>query len=171
MEYTVHQLAQLAGVSTRTLRWYDRIGLLQPTRVGANGYRFYGGPEVDRLQQILFYRALGVSLERIGRILDDPSFDRLTALYGHLTALQAEQARIGGLIETVQQTIAMQERKTMMSDEEKFAAFKRETLKENQARYGAEAREKYGDQAVEKADEKIMGLSREDYAQWNKLED
>ena len=59
MEYTIQKLAELAGVTTRTLRWYHRIGLLTPSRIGENGYRYYGGAEVDRLQQILFYRALG----------------------------------------------------------------------------------------------------------------
>ena len=70
MEYTIQKLAELAGVTTRTLRWYHRIGLLTPSRIGENGYRYYGGAEVDRLQQILFYRALGVELARIGAILD-----------------------------------------------------------------------------------------------------
>ena len=64
MEYTIQKLAELAGVTTRTLRWYHRIGLLTPSRIGENGYRYYGGAEVDRLQQILFYRALGVELAR-----------------------------------------------------------------------------------------------------------
>ena len=54
MEYTIQKLAELAGVTTRTLRWYHRIGLLTPSRIGENGYRYYGGAEVDRLQQILF---------------------------------------------------------------------------------------------------------------------
>ncbi len=80
MEYTIQKLAELAGVTTRALRWYDQIGLLKPGRIGENGYRYYGGAEVDRLQDILYYRALGVELARIGAILDDPSFDRLDAL-------------------------------------------------------------------------------------------
>ena len=66
-EYTVKALAQLAGVSSRTLRYYDRIGLLHPARTSGSGYRLYGAAEVDRLQQILFYRALGLELEHIRR--------------------------------------------------------------------------------------------------------
>ena len=65
MEYTVQALAELSGVTPRTLRWYDRIGLLKPGRVGENGYRYYGPAQVDRLQDILYYRALGVPLEQI----------------------------------------------------------------------------------------------------------
>lgn len=55
MEYTVKGIAELAGVSPRTLRWYDKTGLLKPTRVNEAGYRFYGAAAVDRLQQILFF--------------------------------------------------------------------------------------------------------------------
>ena len=75
MEYTIQQLSNLAGVSARTLRWYDKLGLLPPLRIGDNGYRIYGPKEVDRLQLILFYRAMGMELRRIGEMLDDPDFD------------------------------------------------------------------------------------------------
>ena len=60
MEYTILKLAKLSGVSTRALRYYDEIGLLKPGRMEASGYRVYGEKEVDLLQQILFYRALGL---------------------------------------------------------------------------------------------------------------
>ncbi len=65
MEYSIHELSHLSGVTTRTLRWYDQIGLLKPSRVAESGYRYYGPAEVDRLQDILYYRALGVELARI----------------------------------------------------------------------------------------------------------
>ncbi len=58
MEYTIQKLGKMAGISTRTLRYYDEIGLLKPARVSSSGYRIYGKTEIDRLQQILFYRAL-----------------------------------------------------------------------------------------------------------------
>ena len=70
MEYTVQALAELSGVTPRTLRWYDRIGLLKPGRVGENGYRYYGPAQVDRLQDILYYRALGVPLEQIPELAE-----------------------------------------------------------------------------------------------------
>ena len=72
MEYSIHELSRLSGVSTRTLRWYDEIGLLKPSRVAASGYRYYGPAQVDRLQDILFYRALGVELARIRECLNAP---------------------------------------------------------------------------------------------------
>ncbi|KHF34438.1 HTH-type transcriptional activator mta [Paenibacillus sp. P1XP2] len=76
MEYTIQKLGRLAGISTRTLRYYDEIGILKPARINSSGYRIYGGDEVNRLQQILFYRELGFQLEDIKAIMDSPSFDR-----------------------------------------------------------------------------------------------
>ena len=105
MEYTIQQLSNLAGVSTRTLRWYDEVGLLPPLRVGENGYRIYGPEEVDRLQLILFYRAMGMELRRIGEILDAPNFDRLAALRSHLSELEKQEAKITLMIESVKETI------------------------------------------------------------------
>ena len=72
MEYTVNRLAQISGVSKRTLRYYDEIGLLRPERVNPNGYRIYGQMQVDLLQQILFYRELGLPLEEIREIIKIP---------------------------------------------------------------------------------------------------
>ena len=73
MEYTVQGLGQLAGISARTLRYYDEIGILKPARMNSSGYRIYGQKEVDRLQQILFYRELGMSLDNIKEIITSPS--------------------------------------------------------------------------------------------------
>jgi DNA-binding transcriptional MerR regulator len=87
MEYTINKLAQIAGVSKRTLRYYEEMGLLTPSRVSSNGYRIYGQREVDLLQQILFYRELGVSLDEIKTIVCTKNFDGRAALENHLTAL------------------------------------------------------------------------------------
>lgn len=166
MEYAIRELAALAGVSIRTLRWYDRIGLLRPSRIGDNGYRYYDGEAVDRLQMILFYRAIGMELRQIRMILDDPGFDRMAALRGHLAALEAEQARLRGLIHAVRRAMNAEERNEIMTDNEKFEAFKREAVAENEARYGAEARSRYGDRAVEDGQKKILGLTASEYADW-----
>ena len=72
MEYTVHQLAQLAGVTVRTLHHYDQIGILRPQKRQENGYRLYGEDEVDILQQILLYREIGFTLQQIKEIMNDP---------------------------------------------------------------------------------------------------
>ncbi|HBH0785723.1 MAG: MerR family transcriptional regulator, partial [Clostridioides difficile] len=83
MEYTVQKLSKLAGISTRTLRYYDEIGLLKPLKINSSGYRIYGQNEVNKLQQILFYRELGINLENIKNIINSPNFDSLSALKEH----------------------------------------------------------------------------------------
>ena len=169
MEYSIQQLSRLSGVTTRALRWYDKIGLLKPSGRTQGGYRCYGPAEVDRLQDILYYRALGVELARIRECLDDPSFDRLAVLRGHLTALEAERDRLQGLIISVKETILTQERKEIMSDEKKFEAFKRQFVEEKERLYGAESRKKYGDAEVDASNARVMGLTLEQYQEYERL--
>ena len=161
MEYTIRELADLSGVTTRTLRWYDQIGLLKPGRVADNGYRYYGAAQVDRLQDILYYRALGVELAQIKACLDDPSFDRLAALRGHLTALEQEQARLEALIRSVRKTISAQERKELMNDQEKFEALKQRAVAWHEETYGREAREKYGDRELNRLLKRDTGIAHQ----------
>ena len=169
MEYSIQDLSRLSGVTTRTLRWYDQIGLLKPSRVAESGYRYYGRAEVDRLQDILYYRALGVELARIKDCLDDPSFDRLAVLRNHLTALEAEQERLEQLIRSVKDTIGAEERNEIMSDEQKFEAFKQRAVVHNEEVYGAEIRAKYGEQEVDEANAAVMNLTQAQYQEWTEL--
>ena len=169
MEYSIQELSRLSGVTTRTLRWYDQIGLLKPSRVAESGYRYYGSYEVDRLQDILFYRALGVELARIKECLDDPSFNRLAALQSHLTALEAKRSRLDALIQSVRDTIRCEERNDIMSDERKFEALKQQILTQHEQVYGKEAREKYGDDMVDAAQGAIRDLTVEQYQEWTKM--
>ncbi|RHR10087.1 MerR family transcriptional regulator [Pseudoflavonifractor sp. AF19-9AC] len=169
MEYSIQELSRLSGVTTRALRWYDQIGLLKPSRVAESGYRYYGRAEVDRLQDILYYRALGVELARIKECLDDPSFDRLAALRSHLTALEAERERLEKLIRSVKDTIGAEERNEIMRDEQKFEAFKKRAVEHNEETYGAEIRAKYGDQEVDEANAAVMNLTQEQHQEWTNL--
>ncbi|MBQ8648094.1 MAG: MerR family transcriptional regulator [Oscillospiraceae bacterium] len=169
MDYTITELAQLAGVSARTLRYYDQIGLLRPVARTGGSYRLYGPAEVDRLQQILFYKARGLELDTIARLLDDPDFDGLAAMQEHLTALQQRQERLAGLIRTVQDTIHAMKGEREMSDAEKFLAFKQGLVTANEAEYGAEARQNYGDAAVDAANARLLGMSREQYEAFQAL--
>lgn len=169
MEYSIQKLSRLSGVTTRTLRWYDEIGLLKPSRVAESGYRYYGSAEVDRLQDILYYRALGVELAQIKACLDDPSFDRLAALREHLSALEAERARLTKLIRSVKATIGAEERNEIMNDEQKFEAFKERAVTHNEETYGAEIRSRYGDAAMDEANAAVMHLTREQYQVWTEL--
>lgn len=103
--YTVKQLSDLARVSVRTLHHYDEIGLLRPARVGENGYRYYERPQWLRLQQILLYREMGLSLEDIGAALDRKDFDLTAALKAHRARLEAERERYRGLIGVIDATL------------------------------------------------------------------
>ena len=169
MEYSIQELSRLSGVTTRTLRWYDQIGLLKPSRVAESGYRYYGRAEVDRLQDILYYRALGVELARIKECLDDLSFDRLAALRNHLAALEAERERLEQLIRSVKDTIGAEERNEIMNDEQKFEAFKQQAVSHNEKAYGAEIRAKYGEQEVDEANAAVMNLTQAQYQEWTEL--
>ncbi len=140
MNYTVSQLAALAGVSVRTLHHYDEIGLLRPSRVGANGYRFYNEPAVLRLQQILLYKALDLSLDEIRDLLDRPDFDVLRALEDHRQALRQRLGRLRRLMQTVDKTIAHVKGETKMDDKALFAF-----SDEQQAMYEQEAEALWGE--------------------------
>ena len=169
MEYTVKALADLAGVTPRTLRWYDQTGLLKPLRTTEAGYRLYGPKQLDRLQDILFYRELGLDLASIRTILDDPAFDRQAALQSHLTELKDRRARLDELILTVQRTIDNIKGGTKMTDQEKFDAFKRRVIAANEAAFGQEIRQKYGDEEADRANACVLALTQEEYEAWKAL--
>lgn len=169
MEYTVQKLGKLAGVSARTLRYYDEIGILKPARINSSGYRIYGKSEVDRLQQILFYRELGVNLESIKNIVTAPSFDGTAALWEHREKLLEKREQLDRLIANVDKTIALTEGRIEMSDKEKFEGFKQNMIDDNEKKYGEEIRAKYGDEQVEKSNKKIKGMTQEQYAEVEKL--
>ncbi len=169
MEYTVQKLGKLAGISTRTLRYYDEIDLLKPARINSSGYRIYGKEEVDRLQQILFYKELGVSLEDIKEIMTSPDFDSSTALAEHRQKLLERREQLNLLIANVEKTIAMKEGRITMMDKEKFEGFKQKMIDENEEKYGKEVREKYGEEAVEKSNKAFKNMTAEQYQQFEQL--
>lgn len=169
MDYSISGLAKLAGVSARTLRHYDAIGLLSPRRMEMNGYRAYGPEEVARLQQILLYREMGVPLENIRGILRSPGYDALGALEKHLAALHERKAQLETLIHNVEKTIQAEKGETAMSDREKFEGFKKNLIDENERKFGAEARKKFGDAQVNVSNAKVMGMTQEKYDQVQEL--
>lgn len=145
MEYTVKQLSSLAGVSVRTLHFYDEIGLLAPTRVGDNGYRYYGEPAVLRLQQILLYKELGLSLDAIADVIDQPDFEVVRALESHRQALTRRLSRLRRLMATVDRTLAHLQGDTTMDTKELFTGFS----DEEQSRYEQEAEALWGESVRE----------------------
>jgi DNA-binding transcriptional MerR regulator len=166
MHYTIKQLAELAGVTTRTLRWYDKLGLLRASRQD-NGYRIYDPNAVDRLQHILFYRELGLPLEDISSLLHSKDYSPTSALREHLAALRERRGHLDQLINTVERTIDATEKGEPMSDTEKFAAFKQKSLRDNEEKYGAEIRERYGEDVVKASNAKFAGLTQR---QWEESE-
>ncbi len=169
MEYTVQKLGRMAGISPRTLRYYDEIGLLKPKRINSSGYRIYGESEINQLQQILFYRELGVSLDSIKNIVTAPSFDGVKALKEHHEKLLQKQEQLNQLIANVEKTLALTEGRVTMSDKEKFQGFKQNLLEENEKKYGKEIREKYGESTVAKSNKKFMNMTEEQYNEANRL--
>jgi DNA-binding transcriptional MerR regulator len=169
MEYTVNKLGQMAGVSTRTLRYYDEIGILKPARINSSGYRIYGQAEVDRLQQILFYRELGIGLENIKDIVTAPAFDAAQALKEHREKLLEKRSQLDLLIKNVDKSIASEEGRMKMNDREKFEGFKKKMVEDNEEKYGQEIREKYGEDSVNKSNQKVQGMTQEQYNQVNQL--
>ncbi|MBN1964073.1 MAG: MerR family transcriptional regulator [Anaerolineae bacterium] len=137
--YTVKQLAKLAGVSVRTLHYYDEIGLLRPSDVGENGYRHYDDGALLRLQQILFYRELDLKLADIRRLIDDPAFDAVTALRAHRAALDRKMTRLHTLVHTIDTTIEHLTGAIPMSGKQVFQGFS----EEQQAEYEKQAMELY----------------------------
>lgn len=169
MEYTINRLAKLAGISTRTLRFYDEMGLLVPARVNSNGYRIYGQKEIDLLQQILFYRELNVPLEDIKKLVSSKNFDREAALINHLTALRSKRDQLDTLILNLEKTIKSAKGEIEMNDNEKFEGFKKKLIDDNERQYGAEVREKYGEDTVNASNAKIKGMTKEQYEEVEKL--
>ncbi|HCL01813.1 MAG TPA: MerR family transcriptional regulator [Lachnoclostridium phytofermentans] len=169
MEYTVNKLAKMSGISTRTLHYYDEIGLLSPERISSNGYRIYGQLQVDLLQQILFFRELGLSLEEIKEIIYSKTFDQTLALENHLTALYRKKEQIDLLIRNVSKTIRAVKGEIIMGDKEKFEGFKQKLVEETEQKFGEEIRQKYGDKVVDASNGKVKNMTQEQYAKVEQL--
>jgi DNA-binding transcriptional MerR regulator len=106
MSYTVKQLADLSGVSVRTLHYYDEVALLKPAHYGDNNYRYYEQEQLLMLQQILFYKELGFSLDDIKKAITSKEFNKVKALQAHRDLLVGDQERIQALISTIDKTIS-----------------------------------------------------------------
>ncbi len=156
--YTVNQLAKLAGVSVRTLHYYDQIGLLKPSFTKANGYRFYGEKELLRLQQILFFRELEFSLEDVKDIVDAPGFDIVLALKDHKKLLAIKVKRLTGLLTTIDNTIDKIKKNIPMDDKDLYGSFSKEEME----KYQAEAKERWGQtEAWRQSEERTKKMGKE----------
>lgn len=169
MEYSIKEMAKMAGISTRTLRYYDEIKLLKPAKVSISGYRIYTSREVNILQQILLYKELGFELGEIKRIIYTPNFNYQDALKTHLKNLLDKRNKLGRLIINVKNSLNALEGGLTMKDEEKFIGLKEELISENETLYGKEIRHNYGDKVVDEANMKLLKMSKEDYETSQKL--
>jgi len=159
----------MSGISARTLRYYDEIELLKPVRIAESGYRLYGQNELDTLQQILFYRELGLPLEDIRGILYAADFDKERAFQCHLAKLNKKRERLDVLINNVTKSISAMRGEIEMADNEKFEGFKQTLVNENEEKYGAEIRAKYGDAAMDASNARIKGLTQWQYDEGERL--
>ncbi len=123
MAYTVKKISELSSITVRTLHFYEEIGLLKPAYYGSNGYRYYEEKELLQLQQIMFFKELGLSLKQIQKVLGRSDFDQLTALHSHRRALTQEKEKIGQLIKTIDKTIKHLTGNIKMKDKEFFKGF------------------------------------------------
>jgi len=141
MSRTVGEVAKLAHVSVRTLHHYDSIGLLVPSERSESGYRLYGEADLEKLQQVLFFRELGFGLDQITRIIRDPTFDRREALEMQRRMLADKTAQLQHMIEAVDAAIDSMERGVTMDEKDRFEVFG----EFDPAEYEAEARERWGE--------------------------
>ncbi len=161
--YTVQQLADLAGVSVRTLPHYDTIGLLSPARAKHNGYRHYDERDLLKLQQILFFKELEFPLEEIKTIITSPKFDMTTALRDQRKMIELKKERLSRLIKTIDKTIKTINNETTMDNKELYDNFSTEEMEE----LSAEAKKRWGDtNAYKESEQKLRNM---DKAGWDKI--
>lgn len=134
---TVHTVAEKTGITVRTLHYYDEIGLLPPTNVSESKYRLYSAEDLERLQQILFFREAGFGLKEIRQILSAPSYSKRTALKNQIKILKEKQKRTDTIIRLIEEKLAGE-------TESDFSAFKETALRSLQESYRREVLEQWG---------------------------
>ena len=157
-DWSIQDIARIAGTTSRTLRHYDELGLLAPSRIGANGYRHYDRDSLVRLQRILLLRDLGLGLPAIARVLDDRQ-DAVPALRDHLTWLRGERERLARQIASVEATIHAVEEGEEIVAEEMFDGF-------DHTQYKEEVEQRWGQDAYAASDRWWRGMTAEERAGW-----
>ncbi len=154
MHYKIKEVADMAGISVRMLHHYDKIGLLKPESVNAAGYRLYSDENLNRLQQILFFKELNFPLQEIKIILDSPNFDKKEALKVHRQLLLEKKLRLEKIIQSVDKTINSMEGEFKMDKKETLNVFSMTEIEEHQRKYSEEIKEKYGNTSAYKESNK-----------------
>jgi DNA-binding transcriptional MerR regulator len=135
--YSIKEIADLAGITPRTLRYYDQLGILEPAKIGDNGYRYYDRSSLLRLQQVLFLKELDIPLKEIQLVLNQPGFNPLQVLLGHRQALKNQIERLKKLLATLERTILSVQGDNILVDSEYFDGF-------DEIQYEEETRELWG---------------------------
>lgn len=136
--YSIKEIADLAGVTTRTLRYYDQLGILVPAEIADNGYRFYDRKNLLELQQVMFFRELDVPIKDIQHMLNQPDYQPVSALEKHRGGIITQVERLNKLLDTLDNTIASLQGEHKMADKELFEGF-------DETQYEGETRELWGD--------------------------
>lgn len=159
-KFSVKQLAKLAGVTVRTLHYYDEIGLLKPAYRAESKYRYYGKEELLKLQQILLYREMDFALSQITEILNDPGFDLEKALTDHLKRLKEKKKSVSMLIATVERTIVEFKNDRKMNYQEMYKGF---SSQEEGEKLTAEAKQKWGEESINASHKKILSMNKKEW--------
>lgn len=158
VEWSIHEIARLTGTTSRTLRHYDHVGLVPPSRVGNNGYRYYDAVALVRLQRVLMLRELGLGIPAISDALAGQPED-VTALHGHLSWLRAEKDRLDQQIASVQATIRAWEGGEEVMAQEMFDGFKH-------TEYRSEVEEKWGADAYSRSASWWQSMTTDEKQSW-----
>lgn len=158
MEHSIHEVARLAGVTSRTLRHYDALGLVPPSRTGSGGIRYYDTDALVRLQRVLLLRGLGLGLATIGEVLAGETRD-VHALHAHLEWLRQERQRLARQIASVEGTIEALEGGEKPMAENMFDGF-------DHTQYQDEVEQRWGTAAYAKSDAWWRGMSDAEKSQW-----
>jgi DNA-binding transcriptional MerR regulator len=158
MDWSIQDIARLAGTTSRTLRHYDDVGLVKPSRIGANGYRYYDADALVRLQRVLLLRELGLGIPAIGEVLAGQR-DDTAALRTHLDWLSHEQERLARQYASVERTIRELEGGEKPMAEDMFDGF-------DHTQYKDEVEERWGKAAYAKSDAWWRSLSEDEKQAW-----
>ena len=150
----------MSGVTVRTLHYYDEIGLLKPSETTEAGYRMYSIEDLERLQQILFFRELDFPLNEIKKIMINPNYDKIEALNKHKELLIEKRKRIDGLITLIDKTIKGDNNMS-------FKEFDNSKIEENKRKYAEEVKKRWGNTDAYKEYEKKTGSY--DKNSWNTI--
>ncbi|MGP4076680.1 MerR family transcriptional regulator [Halobacillus sp. K22] len=162
--YKVKEVASLAGVSVRTLHHYHDIGLLSPSEVKSNGYRYYSEKDIARLQQVLFFREMDFSLSKIKKILEAPDFDQEKVLRRHKKILLEKSRRLERIILSVDQTLQSLEGGNHMTNRDRFQPFDKSQIEQHEKMYEQEVKKRWGEtEAYQESKNRTKSYSEEDW--------